>query len=96
MTWDVPWVKHLRVGANLTWQGRTRQTYSLDSGMSVTAKQRNYALLNLMVHYDMGKHWQLTGNFNNVTNHKYWTSLYWSQSYYGAPFNGTVTLTHQF
>ncbi len=96
VTWDVPWVKHLRVGANLTWQGRTRQTYSLDSGMSVTAKQRNYALLNLMVHYDMGKHWQLTGNFNNVTNHKYWTSLYWSQSYYGAPFNGTVTLTHQF
>ncbi|MXV43714.1 TonB-dependent siderophore receptor [Saccharibacter sp. 17.LH.SD] len=96
LTWDIPWIKRLHVGINLTWQGRMRNTYTLDSGIKTTAKQNNYALLDFMFHYDITKKWKITGNFNNVTNKKYWSSLYWSQSYYGSPFSGYVTLTHQF
>ena len=32
-------------------------------------------------------------NLNNVTDKKYLTSLYWTQSLYAAPRNGSATLT---
>lgn len=98
VTWQVPYVPHLRVGANVTWQGKIwRDQDATDtSGQEIFTRQHSYALLNFMVHYDLGHHWQLNGTLNNVTSYKYLTSLYWDQSYYGAPFNGNFTLTHQF
>lgn len=91
-------VKNTSVGAAVNWQGRIWRDQGVlsTSGQEIVTRQHSYALLDLMAHYDLGKHWQLTGNLNNVSNYKYLTSLYWSQSYYGAPFSGSFTLTHQF
>lgn len=99
LTWQVPYVPHLRVGANVTWQGRIWRDQGVTStttGREIITRQHSYALVDLMVHYDLGKHWQMTGTLNNITNHKYLTSLYWDQAYYGAPFSGMFTLRHQF
>uniref|UniRef100_UPI0009EF6A10 TonB-dependent siderophore receptor n=1 Tax=Gluconobacter thailandicus TaxID=257438 RepID=UPI0009EF6A10 len=98
ITWQVPYVPHLRVGTNITWQGRIWRDQGVlsTSGNEIVTRQHSYALVDLMAHYDLGRHWQFTGNLNNVSSHKYLTSLYWDQSYYGAPFSGSFTLRHQF
>jgi len=79
----------LKFGASLNWRSETWR-YA-DDGSSVI-RQGSYALLNLMARYDFSPHLSATLNLDNVTNRKYLTSLYWTQAYYGAPRNGSVSL----
>jgi outer membrane receptor for ferric coprogen and ferric-rhodotorulic acid len=83
----LPALKGLAVGMNLRWQDDISQG---------TSKQDAYALLDLMARYDIGKNLSATVNLNNVTDEKYLTSLQWTQSYYGPPRHGSVTLRWQY
>lgn len=91
-TYQLPWMEKMKVGASLNWQGETRYTQST----TVTTVQPAYALLNLMAHYDISKSVSVSANLNNVTNKKYLSSLYWSQAYYGAPINGSVSINWKY
>ena len=91
-TYQLPWMEKMKIGASLNWQGETRYTQST----TVTTVQPAYALLNLMAHYDISKSVSVSANLNNVTNKKYLSSLYWSQAYYGAPINGSVSINWKY
>lgn len=89
-------IDRLKLGATLSWQSRIyydQGVTSTTTGDEIVTVQGAYALLGLMARYEFDNNWSITGNLNNLTNEKYFTSLYWSQSYYGAGTNGTVTLS---
>jgi outer membrane receptor for ferric coprogen and ferric-rhodotorulic acid len=79
----------LKVGATLAWQSET----STDQEPGIRTVQPSYATLGLMARYEIDKHLSLSLNLNNVTDKKYLTSLYWTQSLYAAPRNGSATLS---
>ncbi len=95
-TYRVPFVAGLKVGANLTWQSDIYRVETLDSGATTQVRQKAYGLVNLMAQYDIDKNLSLSATLNNLTNEKYLTSLYWSQSYYGAPRNASLSLTWKY
>ncbi len=87
-TYKIPDVEGLKVGMSLKWQS---DIYVVQTA-SITTRQGAYGLLGLVANYDFDKNLSATLNLNNVTNQKYLTSLYWTQSYYGAPRNAMLTL----
>jgi outer membrane receptor for ferric coprogen and ferric-rhodotorulic acid len=89
-TWQV--TDATRLGASLNWRSAT----TTDPSTGTNYRQPAYALVNLMLRHDIDKHWSITGNLENLTNRKYITSLYWSQGYYGAPRNGSVSLSYTY
>ncbi|WP_022676349.1 TonB-dependent siderophore receptor [Novosphingobium sp. B-7] len=76
----------LQLGAAVKWQ---------DTIYSGTVRQGDYATLQLQAGYKLNENVQFNFNVANVTNHKYLTSLYWTQAYYAAPRNvtGSVRVT---
>jgi outer membrane receptor for ferric coprogen and ferric-rhodotorulic acid len=90
-TYTVPAEPRLKVGGTLNARSETH----VDLG-SFTARQAGYAILGLMAHYDVDARLSLGVNLNNVTDRKYLTSLYWSQSYYAEPRNVSVNATWKF
>lgn len=88
-TYALPALPALKVGGSLRWQAKS----SVDQGNGITTTQPSYAVLGLMARYQLDKNLSLSLNLNNVTDKKYLTSLYWTQSYYAAPRNGSATLT---
>ncbi|TFW30097.1 TonB-dependent siderophore receptor [Duganella callida] len=87
-TWRLPQLPALKVGGTLAWQNAV----SIDQEPGIRTTQAAYATLGLMARYEIDRHWSLSANLNNVTDKKYLTSLYWTQSLYAAPRNGSVTL----
>lgn len=87
LAYRLPQLPQLKVGTSLSWQDEVR------NGI---AEQDAYALVNLMASYDIDPHWSLSANLNNLTDEKYLTSLYWSQSYYGAPRNASVAVSWKY
>lgn len=85
-TWQA--LADLKLGAKLSW----RSGISRDQGGGIVTRQPGFALLDLMAEYRLDKQWTASLNINNVTDRKYLTSLYWSQSYYAAPRNLSVSL----
>ncbi|MDR5170422.1 TonB-dependent receptor [Methylobacillus flagellatus] len=49
-----------------------------------------------MASYDINRNWSTALNIYNLTDEKYLNSLYWTQSYYGAPRNAMLTLTWKY
>jgi outer membrane receptor for ferric coprogen and ferric-rhodotorulic acid len=45
-----------------------------------------------MAQYEINPHLKLSANLNNVTNNRHLASLYWDQSFYAPPRNGSVSL----
>jgi len=88
-TYALPAVPALKVGGSLRWQAKS----SVDQGGGITTTQSSYAVLGLMARYQLDRNLSLALNLNNITDKKYLTSLYWTQSYYAAPRNGSATLT---
>lgn len=96
-TWTPPILPGLTLGANLKWQGDIKRDQGVTAdGDAIVTRQGDYALVGLMARYDINDHWSVSGNLNNLTNEKYITSLYWAQGYYGAPRNGSVTVSWRF
>jgi outer membrane receptor for ferric coprogen and ferric-rhodotorulic acid len=87
-SYRLPALEPLRVGASLNWQDAIER----DQAPGIVTRQAAYALVNLMARYDISQNLSASVNVNNVTDEKYLTSLYWSQGYYGAPRNASVTL----
>ena len=87
-TYRVAALPALKVGANVRWQGDIHITPE----PGIVVNQSSYALLGLMARYDIDKHLSLSVNVHNVTDKKYLTSLYWTQSLYGAPRAASATL----
>lgn len=87
----------LRTGASLKWQS---DTWALVGDQQVT--QDAHGVINLFAEYAF--HDQLSGklNWDNVTNEKYWRSLYSAeryavpQSYYGQPSTVSASLIYTF
>lgn len=91
-TYRLPFLEKLKVGAKLRWQ----DDVSYDQGGGTVSTQGAYALLDLMARYDFTEKLSATVNVYNVTDQKYLASLYWGQSFYGAPVNGTVSVNYKF
>ena len=85
-TYRVPQLDALKLGATLRWQDDVSTTVG-----SVRVTQAAYALIDLMARYEINRHLSITAKLNNATDEKYLTSLYWAQSYYGAPRNLSIT-----
>lgn len=86
-TWLVPQVQGLKLGAQMSWQS------AIEGG---GIRQGAYALLSLMASYRIDDHWTFSAQLDNVTDKSYYTSLYWTQSFYGEPRHGTVSLNWKF
>ncbi|HWU85450.1 MAG TPA: TonB-dependent siderophore receptor [Rhodocyclaceae bacterium] len=95
-TYRVPMLTGLTVGGSLNWRSATTQSTTTSTSVPVTIRQGAYAILNLMARYDIDKKTSVSLNLNNVTDEKYLTSLYWTQSYYGAPRNVMLTLNWKY
>jgi outer-membrane receptor for ferric coprogen and ferric-rhodotorulic acid len=91
-TYKVPAIPALTVGANATWQDDTYRN-ELDGAV---IRQASYAVVGLMARYDINRQLSVSANVNNVGDKKYLTSLYWSQAYYAAPRNASVTLNWKY
>jgi outer-membrane receptor for ferric coprogen and ferric-rhodotorulic acid len=86
-TYRVPGMEKLKVGASMSWQ---------DDVYNGIAEQDAYALVNLMASYDIDPNWSVAANLNNLTDEKYLSSLYWTQAYYGAPRNASMTVSWKY
>jgi len=58
--------------------------------------QDSYKLVDLFANYDLSDNLRLSLNVKNVTDEKYFTSLYWAQSYYGAPTTATASINWRY
>lgn len=95
-TYSPPGLRALKLGTSLQYNGR----FYLDTGAVVAPggdrivlTQRDYALVDLLVSYDLAPQVSLSANLRNVTNAAYLSSLTFGQSYYGAPRTALFTLT---
>ncbi|WP_374568780.1 TonB-dependent siderophore receptor [Ideonella sp.] len=86
----------LTLGATVAWQSVIYRDDVTALGTPVRTRQEAYALLDLMARYQFNPRWSATLNLENLTNQKHFTSLYWSQSYYGAPRSMSLSLDWAF
>ncbi|MDT7849140.1 TonB-dependent siderophore receptor [Methylophilus sp. VKM B-3414] len=97
--YKVPYVEHLKLGANLYWQSETHVDITLQNVGTFRYRQDSYATLNLVANYKIDQHWDAALNLYNVTNEKYLSSLryaYAGQAYYAAPMSALATLTWRY
>ena len=98
-TYEIPMIEGLTVGANLRWQDTISRDQGVvaagfvNAGSQIITTQKAYSVVDLMASYNFTDYLGLALNANNITNKKYLNSLYWAQSYYGAPANYSATLT---
>jgi outer membrane receptor for ferric coprogen and ferric-rhodotorulic acid len=100
-TYRVRAMQGLKVGARLKWQDDIyvesgTATTGPNAGSPIKVEQDSYALIDLMARYDITKQWSATLNLNNVTDEKYYSSLYWGsygQAPFGAPRNVSLTVS---
>ena len=96
--YTIPSIEKLSVGVNLRWQDDISRTDAITppyptAGMAVVTKQDAYTVVGLMANYQINDNVNLRINANNVTDEKYYNSLYWAQAFYAAPANYSMTLT---
>lgn len=96
MSYRVPGVENLKIGGSVNWRSETSKDTATSTGVPVTIRQESYAIVNLMARYEINRNTSLNLNINNVTDEKYLTSLYWTQSYYAAPRNVMVSLNWKY
>jgi outer-membrane receptor for ferric coprogen and ferric-rhodotorulic acid len=75
------------LGASWRWQ---------DDIHTGTIKQQAYGVGAAYITYAVNQHLKLALNLNNFTDEKYLASLYWSQSFYGAPRNASASVRVSF
>jgi len=101
-TYRIPGMEKLKVGAAVRWQDDIKIAVPLtaDDGFTsigtADAEQDAYAVVDLMASYDIDPNWSVSANLNNLTDEKYLSSLYWTQAYYGAPRNASVSVSWKY
>lgn len=99
VTYNLPQIEALTVGVNMRWQDKVSRNQGVvaegfaNAGQDIITTQEAYEVINLMARYEFTENVSLTINANNVTDEKYLNSLYWAQSFYGAPSNYSATVT---
>jgi outer membrane receptor for ferric coprogen and ferric-rhodotorulic acid len=81
----------LKVGASVNVQSKI---YTAENG--ATINQGGYTTLGLMAQYEITPKVTLAANVNNVTDKRYLSSLFWTQSFYAAPRNASVSLNWKY
>lgn len=76
------------VGLNGRWQSKIEST-------DYNVKQGSYALLNAFARWNINDQVAVQANVNNITDEQYINSLQ-TVGYYGAPTDGSLTLTYKF
>jgi len=96
--YNIPSLEALKIGASVNWQDDTSRVQVRDANDNplVTTKQDSYALIDLLASYQFNEHLNVAMNLKNITDEKYLNSLYWGQSYYGAPRSVEVSATWDF
>ncbi|MBU1330990.1 MAG: TonB-dependent siderophore receptor [Gammaproteobacteria bacterium] len=101
-TYRVPGMEKLKVGGAVRWQDDIKIAVPLtaDDGFTsigtADAKQKAYAVVDLMASYEIDANWSVSANLNNLTDEKYLSSLYWTQAYYGAPRNASMSVSWKY
>ncbi|WP_156641599.1 TonB-dependent siderophore receptor [Noviluteimonas gilva] len=95
-TVEIPQVAGLSFGGTLRWQSQIHVDDVLPDGAPVRVEQDAYALLGLMARYEFADRWTATLNLDNVTDEKYYPSLYWNQAFWAAPRNVSLTVAYRF
>ncbi|MFE8644658.1 TonB-dependent siderophore receptor [Sphingomonas sp. NCPPB 2930] len=86
-------VPGLTVGGNLTWQSRIfRDQGTTAAGAPIVTRQGAYAVTSVLTRYAIDKHLSVALNIHNLFDRRHLASLYWAQSYYGAPRSAQVSL----
>lgn len=91
-TYTLPMLEALKVGGSVRWQDSTHRT---NSGLPDT-RQKAMTVIDVMANYQFTPQLHASLNVKNLTNRKYWSSLYTSQAYYAAPRNFMVTVAYDF
>ncbi|KAG1451265.1 hypothetical protein G6F57_016210 [Rhizopus arrhizus] len=95
-TYRLPGAWHpLTVGGGVNWQISTSSEVSAGGG-TVTAKQKAYAIYNLMARYDFNSRLSAQLNLNKLFDKKYYLGGVANQVYYGEPRSVFVNLTAKF
>lgn len=89
-TWEVPGVEGFGLGASARWQSGiyTDSTYYNTLTDETTAgriRQNAYAIVGVNATYKAGEHLEFGLNVDNLGDEKYFSSLIYEQSFYGAP-----------
>lgn len=77
----------LEIGSSIRWQ---------DNIYLGDIKQRAYSVVSGYINYAINSHAKLALNINNLSDEKYLASLYWDQSFYGAPRSLSASLKLSF
>ncbi len=85
----------LTLGGGVNWQLTTWSSVPIGDG-SVTARQKAYAIYNLMARYDFTSRLSAQLNLNNLFDKKYYLGGVMNQVYYGEPRSVFVNLTAKF
>lgn len=85
-------VPDLSFGASVQWQD---SVYTSPEA-TVRITQDSYVLMDLFVRYQLNDNLSLALNGMNVTDKKYYESLYWTQAYYGAPRQWQASITWRY
>ncbi|WP_133468513.1 TonB-dependent siderophore receptor [Paraglaciecola marina] len=87
-SYTIPNMPELTFGLGGKWQSKIKNnTYGLE--------QKSYLLANVFARWDIAEQLSVQANINNITDEKYIISLA-QPSYYGAPLNGSVSLSYRF
>ncbi|MEP1551892.1 TonB-dependent siderophore receptor [Paraglaciecola sp.] len=88
LSYTIPNMPEFTFGLGGKWQSKIKNnTYALE--------QKSYLLANIFARWDISEQLSLQANINNITDEKYIISLA-QPSYYGAPRNGSVSLSYKF
>jgi outer membrane receptor for ferric coprogen and ferric-rhodotorulic acid len=91
-------VPGLKLGTAVQYQSRIYRDQGVVANTTtpIVTTQNAYALVDLMIRYDLDAHWSVTGNLRNLTDRKYLTSLMWEQGLFGPPRTAMATLGWRF
>jgi outer membrane receptor for ferric coprogen and ferric-rhodotorulic acid len=88
LDYTFPQMAELTFGLGGKWQSKIEnKTYAV--------KQDSYILVNAFARWNITEQLNVQANINNITDEKYINSLY-NIGYYGAPVNGTISLSYSF
>ena len=88
LDYQLPQYSNINIGIGGKWQSDIKNT-------EYNIKQDGYLLVNAYARWHINADTKIQANIKNLTDEKYINSLY-NVGYYGAPLNGTVTLTYSF
>ena len=97
--WSPQSLEALKLGASFRHQSAFYYepgTVSVTTGAPIRIEQGDYAIVDLMAHYDVTDSIGLSVNVRNLTDAKYLSSLTFDQSFYGAPRSVMGTLSFGF